>query len=240
MPRFARSTVRESPIQANIDSMKEIADRTGGRAAYNTNDLARAVRRAIDDARVTYTIGYYPADDTQDGRFRDIKVKLNRSGLDVRYRRGYFALRPLDTTEKTRKADMRAAVWSPLESTAVAMRARVDFIESPPPETIVVALQIDPATVAFRKEGDRWKAELDVVYVQKDERGEMRGDGINDRMSLALTDPTYADVVNRGIVSQRRMPRRTGAVSLRVVVRDAGRGSTGSVTIPFSQVPPSK
>jgi hypothetical protein len=79
-----------------------------------------------------------------------------------------------------------------------------------------------------------------VVYVQKNERGEMRGDGINDRISLALTDATYADVVNRGILSQRRVPRWTGAVSLRVVVRDAGRGSTGSVTIPFSQVPPNK
>jgi VWFA-related protein len=231
---------RLAPIQANIDSMKEIADRTGGRAAYNTNDLARAVRRAIDDARVTYTIGYYPADDTPDGRFRDIKVKTSRPGLDVRYRKGYFALRPLDTTEKTRKADMRAAVWSPLESTAVAMTARVDFMESAQTDGISVALQIDPATVAFRKEGERWKAELDVVYVQKDERGEMRGDGINDRISLALTDATYADVVNRGILSQRRMPRRTGAVSLRVVVRDAGTGSTGSVTIPFSQVPSNK
>jgi VWFA-related protein len=224
---------RLAPIQANIDSMKEIADRTGGRAAYNTNDLARAVRRAIDDARVTYTIGYYPADDTQDGRFRDIKVRISRPGLDVRYRKGYFALRPLDTSEKMRKADMRAAVWSPLESTAVAMTARVDFTESPQADGINVALQIDPATVAFRKEGERWKAELDVVYVQKDERGEMRGDGINDRISLALTDATYADVVNRGILSQRRMPRRTGAVSLRVVVRDAATGSTGSVTIPF-------
>jgi VWFA-related protein len=227
---------RLAPIQDNIDSMKEIADRTGGRAAYNTNDLARAVRRAIDDARVTYTIGYYPSDDAQDGKFRDIKVKVNRPSVDVRYRKGYFAVKPSDATEKTRKAEMRAAVWSPLESTAVAMNARVDFIDSPEPNTVNVFVQIDPATVAFRKEADRWKAEIDLVYVQKDEHGQMRGDGITDRLSLALTDATYADIVARGIIRQRRVPRQPGAVSLRIVVRDADTGSTGSLTIPFSRV----
>ena len=65
-----------APIQDNIEGMRELADPTGGRAAYNTNDLARAVRRAIDDARVTYTLGYYSTDEAQDGKFREIKVKV--------------------------------------------------------------------------------------------------------------------------------------------------------------------
>jgi VWFA-related protein len=231
----ASARSRLAPIRENIDSMREIADRTGGRAAYNTNDLARAVRRAIDDARVTYTIGYYPPDTAPDGRFRDIKVKVNRPGLDVRYRKGYFAVKPSDASEKTRKAEMRAALWSPLESTAVAMNVRADFVETPP-NTINVFVQIDPATVAFRKEGDRWKAEIDIVYVQKDDRGLMKGDGVTDRLSLALAEATYADVVRRGIIRQRRFPRQAGSVSLRVVVRDADTGSTGSVTVPFSQI----
>jgi VWFA-related protein len=235
-PSLSSARSRLSPIQANIDAMKELADRTGGRAAYNTNDLARAVRRAIDDARVTYTIGYYSNDDTRDGRFRDIKVKVNRSGLDVRYRKGYFALKPSDTGEKTRKAEMRAAVWSPLESTAVAMNVRLDLVDAPARNMVNVVVQVDPATVGFRKEGDRWKAELDVVYVQKDQRGSIKGEGVADRISLALTDATYAEARTHGVVRQQRFPRQPGAVTLRVVVRDADTGSTGSVTMPFDQV----
>jgi VWFA-related protein len=227
---------RLGPIVANLDSMDELAERTGGRAAYNTNDLARAIRRAIDDARVTYTIGYYPTDVTQDGKFRDIKVKVNRSRVDVRYRKGYFAFKPSDTSDKTRKAEMRGAVWSPLESTAVAMNARADFIDSPEANTINVFVQIDPATVGFRKEGDRWKAELDVVYVQKDEHGRMPGDGLTDNLSLALSDANYATVVQQGLIRQRRLPRHPGAIHLRIVVRDVSSGSLGSLTIPFSQI----
>jgi len=246
MPGFSADT-RSAPsprsigaglraVRAPIETMQEIADRTGGRAAYNTNDLAGAVRRAIDDARVTYIVGYYPADDAQDGKFRNIKIKVSRPNLDVRYRKGYFAMRPLDTSDKTRKAEMRAAVWSPLESTAVAINARADFIDAPAPNTVNVFVQIDPATVSFTKEGDRWKAELDIVYVQKDDHGSLKGEGLTDRLSLALTDATYADVVKRGIIRQQRFPRQPGAVNLRIVVRDAETGSTGSVTVPFDRI----
>jgi VWFA-related protein len=226
-----------APINANIDTMKELAERTGGRAAYNTNDLTRAIRQAIDDARVTYTIGYYSTDETQDGRFRDIKIKVNRSHLDVRHRKGYFALKPSDTSAKTRKDEVRAAVWSPLESTAVALNARVDFIEQPEPNSVNVFVQIDPATVGFRKEGDRWKAELDIVYVQKDEHGRVKDNGVTDNLSLALTDTSYAKVVKEGLIRQRRFLRQPGAINLRIVVRDVSSGSVGSLTIPFSQVP---
>lgn len=235
MSRGPRS--RLAPIQDNIDAMKEIADRSGGRAAYNTNDLSRAVRRAIDDARVTYVIGYYSTDETQDGKFRDIKVKVNRPDVDVRYRKGYFAMRPVDTSDKTRKSEMRAAVWSPLESTAVGLFAKVDVANGTTPDNVHVLLKIDPATIAFTREGDRWKADLDVVYVQKTERSRAPGDGIADRLSFALTDATYADVMKNGLVRERAFARQPGAATLRIVVRDAASGSTGSITVPLNQTP---
>jgi hypothetical protein len=220
----------------NLDTMEELADRTGGRAAYNTNDLTRAITRAMDDSRVTYTIGYYSTDQAQDGKFREIKVKVNRPGLDVRYRKGYFAFKPSDNGDKTRKDQIRAAVWSPIESTAVAVTARVDFIDQPRPNTVNVFVQIEPSTVGFRKDGDRWKADLDIIYVQKDDHGRAQGQGAVDNLALALTDATYAKVVKDGIIRQRRFPREPGAVNLRIVVRDVGSGSLGSLTVPFSQI----
>jgi hypothetical protein len=223
-------------MRAPVETMQEIADRTGGRAAYNTNDLAGAVRRAIDDARVTYIVGYYPADDAQDGKFRDIKVKVNRPHLDVRNRKGYFAMRPMDTSDKTRKTEMRAAVWSPLESTAIGLMARVDLADAPQSSTVHVSLQIDPTMLSVTKEGDRWKAELDVVYVQKTENGQSPGDGIADRVSLALTEATYADVMRNGLVRDRTFARQPRASTVRIVVRDAATGSTGSIIVPFSQI----
>ena len=228
---------RLAPIIANQDTMRELADRTGGRAAYNTNDLARAIRRAVDDSLVTYTLGYYSSDDTQDGKFRDIKIKVNRPHVDVRYRKGYFAFKPSDTGAQRRREEMRAAVWSPLDATAVGVNARVDFLDKPQPNTVNVIVQIDPATVRFTKDGDRWKADLDIVYVQKDEQGATRGDGVAETINLALTQETYARVAAQGLIHQRSFPRQAGAVNLRIVVRQASSGATGSLTIAFNKVP---
>src|SRR6202023_1796025 len=48
-------------IPEGHDTMQMLADRTGGKAFINTNDLRGAIRKAIEDAEVTYTIGFYPA-----------------------------------------------------------------------------------------------------------------------------------------------------------------------------------
>src|SRR5262249_7052829 len=61
---FGRPGAAPRPVKytpPNIDTMQILAERTGGRAYYNTNDLEGAVRSAVADARVTYTLGFYPA-----------------------------------------------------------------------------------------------------------------------------------------------------------------------------------
>jgi len=220
---------------ANSDTMLELASRTGGHAAYNTNDLSGAIRRAVDDGRVTYTLGYYPADAAEDGRFHEVKVTVDRSGVDVRFRKGYFAMRPAAQTADSRRRDMRAAVWSPLYSTAIPVAARVDFIDETQ-KTINVFIQLDSSTVSFRKDGDRWKAVLDVAYVQRDDHGRNKGDGEVDTLSIALTDDNYRKLTQQGMIHQHRSPRAAGATTLRIVVRDADTGSVGSVTVPINQI----
>src|SRR5205085_8682010 len=77
--------------QAAEQSMKEVAHRTGGRAFTLTNDLFGAIRTAVDDSRLTYTLGFYPASTIQDGKFHPITIKLaERSGVTLRYRQGYL------------------------------------------------------------------------------------------------------------------------------------------------------
>jgi len=99
--------------------MMLLADRTGGRAAFNTNDIQSSIRRAIDDARVSYSIGYYSSYDKQDGRFRNIKVKVDRPGVEARYRKGYFAFGAAQSNDKIRQAELRTAFWTPVDATAV-------------------------------------------------------------------------------------------------------------------------
>ncbi|HKN75069.1 MAG TPA: VWA domain-containing protein, partial [Candidatus Acidoferrum sp.] len=94
---YARSilglTVRaeHSDQPTGIDAMQKMADDTGGRAFVNTNDLTGAIRKAIEDSAVTYTLGFYIGADSLDGNFHELKIQVKREGLTIRYPRGYFA-----------------------------------------------------------------------------------------------------------------------------------------------------
>ena len=57
----------------------------------NNNDIEKGMQRVIDDLTSYYLLGYYSSNRKLDGRFRSIKVRVKRPGVDVRARRGYRA-----------------------------------------------------------------------------------------------------------------------------------------------------
>ena len=71
--------------------MDQMAEHTGGRAFLDTNGLAEAVTKAVDQGSNYYTITYSPTDPKDDGSFRKIQLKLQQQGLNLDYRRGYYA-----------------------------------------------------------------------------------------------------------------------------------------------------
>ena len=72
-------------------TMLQMAQATGGKAFVNTNGLKEAVEKAIDAGSNYYTIAYTPTNHNWNGDYRKIQVKLNRPGVTLAYRRGYFA-----------------------------------------------------------------------------------------------------------------------------------------------------
>ena len=110
-----------STVAAGTEALQLVADETGGRAFFNTNDLTGAMRRAINDGRVTYVLGYYPSHNTWNGRFRQIKVQVNRRGVEVRHRRGYVASTAPARSAASREVELSSALQDPLESTTVGL-----------------------------------------------------------------------------------------------------------------------
>jgi VWFA-related protein len=79
-------------------SLRSLADETDGRAIVDQNDLAKGLRQLMQDSSTYYLLGYNSAEAPQDGKFHEIKVRVNRKGLQVRHRRGYWALTPEEMT----------------------------------------------------------------------------------------------------------------------------------------------
>jgi VWFA-related protein len=74
-----------------VDTLRTLAENTDGRAVVNTNDLLGGFRQVADDLSAYYLLGYTSTNASLDGKYRQIEVKVNRPGVKVAARRGYFA-----------------------------------------------------------------------------------------------------------------------------------------------------
>lgn len=227
--------VRPPPGSKNQETMEELASRTGGRAYYNTNDLSKAIREAVSDTKVVYTLGYYSSEEKFDGKFHNIKVKVSDSGVSLRYRKGYFDLPEQPQDDNARKTELRDAVFSPLDATEIGMAVQLQKGDAAKPDSMVFILQTDPRGLNLQQQGDRWVGKFDILWVQKDAQGRQYN-GEDDTVEMRLTQQNYVRMYREGILYRRTITRAPRATTLRVVVRDASSGSIGSVTVPFSQL----
>lgn len=217
-----------------IDVMNVLAERTGGRAFYNTNDIQGSVRRALDDGLATYELAYYPTHNQWDGKFREISVRVKRLGVEVRHRRGYFAVgnRP---AEEARQAELDAAAASPLESAVLGLTARLEPVSGNEPGTWNVRVEMDAREVSLKKKDGRWVGAVAVVLVQKKPDGSTVTSS-SHRVDLGLAPQTYERLLRDGIKLTKKVKLEPDAFELRILVRDATSGATGSVHVPLSQL----
>src|SRR6185503_16377631 len=78
-------------LRSSLDTLRTLALQTDGRAIINRNDLALGMKQIVLDNSAYYLLGYNSTFTSTDGKFHEIKVKVNRPGIQVRARKGYWA-----------------------------------------------------------------------------------------------------------------------------------------------------
>src|SRR5262249_22531607 len=162
----------------------------GGRAFVNSNDLSSAIRAAVDDMRVTYTLGFYANQDDWDGKFHDLKVKVDRGGVEVRHRKGYVAFKSAAPSAQDIQNELQLAVNGPFESTAIAINARMDPYDKPKPGSFLCTVQVSASDVGIVRNGDHWTGALDVVYAQRAADGKVLH-AVHETIDLNLPQARY-------------------------------------------------
>ena len=76
------------------DIMAELADGTGGTFFHNSNDLQGGFKLLTAGPEYVYILAFSPQDAKPDDSYHSLKVKVDRDGLHLEARRGYFALKP--------------------------------------------------------------------------------------------------------------------------------------------------
>jgi VWFA-related protein len=111
-------------LQMTQDTLRTLADETDGRAIVNRNDLLPGLAQIVRDSSYYYLIGYTSSQAPSDGKFHEIKVNVRRRGVDVRARRGYWALTVADAVKATTTvAETPKPIQAALASIATSVQA---------------------------------------------------------------------------------------------------------------------
>jgi VWFA-related protein len=228
----------QDQIDASQGVMRELAERTGGRAFLNSNDVAGSIRRAMDDSRVSYVLYYTPSHDEWNGQFRDIKIKLNRPGLEARYRNGYYAMADLPTDSTSRQTALASAGIGPLISTGLTLLAKL--IEKPTEAApqAVLSVSMDPHDIHF---GRNAQGEIDgtvdlllLVFGSQPPGDQPTPLNQTSRtVHLTLKQQQFDQIMKNGVRLTLTVDAPAKFQRVRVVARDAASGQVGSLDIPI-------
>jgi VWFA-related protein len=216
-------------ISTEIDSqetMREMARETGGRAYVNQNEIRVGVERAFADETAAYTIGYYPENKKYDNKYRSIKVKVKKDGVEVQNRRGYYAIDPTQIKGYNPQQEVTSALGDVVPSTMVSFTAQV----KPPaansvPGKIGVTYLVDASTISA--EDASGGKHLNLIFYASIFSGGKIVSTNSQKVDQTFDANTYQQIVQKGIMLHMDLDPKPG--QLRLAVQDARTGLVGTI-----------
>jgi len=238
--------------------MDLVAEQTGGKAFYGSNDITQAVRTVVEQGSDYYTISYTPTNHRYDGGFRKIHVKVAGHGYRVAHRSGYFAEDPNRPSEKTEAVLQGLSVAGMMhgapESRQIPFQARVVPIGEPK--------TVNTADIGIKKEAKNAPTTTRLQHYSVDFaipanslrflpqpegsfRGNFRllansydpdGKGLLQAASTAVADlkpDRYKEVLSEGFRLRQELDVPADATFLRLGVADVTSSTIGTLEIPL-------
>lgn len=212
---------------ASQEVMATLSKDTGGKAFFDSNDFAPAFAQVQKDNSAYYAIGFHSANPARDGRYRKLTVKVNRPGVKLEYRQGYYA--PADfqhSGKQDREQELQDQLASDLPATDMAVYMDALYFRLDDNRYHVpVSLVIPGSQIPFVKGGDKDKATLDIIGSVIDEAKRPIGSA---RETVKLNLDASLGARQRTIQYNTSFNLPTGKYRVKFVVRENQTGRMGS------------
>jgi VWFA-related protein len=228
---------------ASQEVMATLSSDTGGKAFFDSNDFAPAFAQVQKDNSAYYAIGFHSTNPARDGKYRKLTVKIDRPGIKLDYRPGYYA--PADfkhSGNEDREQELQDQLASDLPATDMAVYMNAMYFRLDENRFYMpVSLVVPGSQIPFVKGGDKDKATLDIIGAVLDESQRPVG-RVRDTVKLNLDPALQARQKNIQYTTSFNLP--PGKYQLKFVVRENQTGRMGSfiadVTLPDLKKAPLK
>ncbi len=245
---FSGTQALLSEMRLTQDSLRTLADSTGGFAAVDTNSFAEAFDRITDANGRYYLLGYAPPMHPRDGRFHRIEVRTKRPGLQVVARRGYPSPSGKTATERKQEAierwardrrsggandtspELRAALNSAVQQPGLTLAVQAaPFKGTVKDASVALTVELDGSALEFAQQPTGLFADtLEVSFFALNEDARAQR-GTRAALNLAIRPETYQRVKVHGLRLNSRTTMAAGRYQLRVGARNPVSGKTGTV-----------
>ena len=222
----------------NLDTqatLETFASMTGGRAYFNSNDLVKGFRAAVNDSAEYYMLGYYLERSKTKAGWRKVAVKVKRDHVEVRARSGFFVTNATVDPENSHNADISSALQSPLDYTSLTLMARWNKIEpgkEPGKKHVNYEMHLAPDPVLI-DDADNNHVVLEFLVLAKTPEGKIVDRPVGQKVEKNLTADKVSAVREKGIAYSGALELSPGEYTVRFVVRDDLSGRVGSVAAPL-------
>jgi VWFA-related protein len=212
---------------ASQDTLATLSSDTGGKAFFDSNDFGAIFSQVQKDSSAYYVLGFTSNNPLKDGKFRRLKVQVNRADLKLDFRSGYYAGRDF---EHLKRADREQQLEDELD----AQLPRVDvplyagaayFRQDDSHYYLAVSLVIPGSQIPFVTEKEKDNATIDII-------GEALGGGkfrvgqLRDTVKLAVE--TARQVRRKNVQYNTGFVLAPGSYHLKFVIRENQTGRMGS------------
>jgi VWFA-related protein len=232
----ARNIVPPFPASASTNQqvLYELASGTGGFPILNTNDLLPGLEKISREQNEYYLLGYAPGD-SKEGSCHTLKVKVERSGANVRARTGFcnvLSSNPLAGKPVEKDLEMRAASAVAPAGTAPATGASVAaaasgsiqapyFYTAPNEAQVHIAMEVPTSTVNFEKVKGKYHADVNVLGIAYKPDGSVAS-RFSDELTFDLEKPEWEAFLKAPMHYENQFTIAPGTYKLSVALGGGG------------------
>ncbi|MGB9470989.1 MAG: VWA domain-containing protein [Candidatus Acidiferrum sp.] len=219
----ARSIVPQLPASVDINQylLRAIAEGTGGFVILNTNDLLNGLNRIARELNEFYVLGYVPQS-SQEGACHTLKVKLDRSGAEVRSRSGYCNTRAVDPLEgkPLEKQLENEANGAPAGSILGSMQVPY-FYNGPNIARVNMAIDVPSDSLNFSKDKGDYHSDVNVLGIAYKQDGTVAA-RFSDTLEFNLQKDEWKVFTKQPYHYQNQFDLAPGSYKLAVVFSTGG------------------
>ena len=177
---------------ARQDVIRALAAGTGGLMLGTSNNLPEELGRIAQEQDDYYLLGYTPTVESAEGTCHALRVKVDRSGLEVHARKGYCTSKPDLMVAKPTGNDLEARAASGPAGN-IAVRAQLPwFYSAANAARVSLAVDIVPTAMEFQKDQGKLHGELNLLGVAYKADGSVAA-RLSDTVKLDFASQQEAD-----------------------------------------------